>query len=123
MKQNSAAASNAAFDAVGSAHVSSRPQAVGIALAVGLIRLYQLTISPLFPGACRFVPSCSAYASEAVREHGVGRGFWLAAKRLARCHPLCQGGHDPVPPAGTFAKVTAAHRRAKAGVWGGAPRK
>lgn len=66
-------------------------------MVVGLIRLYQLFLSPLFAGSCRFVPSCSAYASEAVERHGALRGLWLAVCRLARCHPLCSGGVDPVP--------------------------
>ena len=70
-------------------------------LALGLIRVYQLFLSPLFAGSCRFLPSCSAYAAEAVERHGAMRGLWLAVCRLARCHPLCRGGVDPVPdPAG-----------------------
>jgi putative membrane protein insertion efficiency factor len=70
---------------------------------VGLIRLYQLLISPLFPRACRFYPSCSQYAVVALTEHGVLRGGWLAAARLARCHPWNDGGVDLVPPKGTNA--------------------
>ena len=62
-----------------------------------LIRGYQLVLSPIFGGACRFVPSCSAYASEAIDRHGAWRGSLLAVKRIARCHPLCDGGYDPVP--------------------------
>jgi putative membrane protein insertion efficiency factor len=65
--------------------------------AIGVIRAYQLAISPFSGGACRFVPSCSAYAVEAVMEHGAWRGFWLAAKRVARCHPFSRYGFDPVP--------------------------
>jgi uncharacterized protein len=67
------------------------------ALALGLIRLYQRAISPLLPPACRFVPTCSVYAFEAIERHGVGPGSWLAVRRLARCHPFCAGGYDPVP--------------------------
>ena len=69
------------------------------------VRLYRLVLSPwktlLFgPAArCRYTPSCSAYAIEALVRHGVARGTWLAAKRLARCHPWASFGHDPVPPA------------------------
>jgi uncharacterized protein len=63
------------------------------------IRLYQLLISPLLPPSCRFYPSCSQYALEAVREHGVFRGGWLSVARLARCHPLNPGGVDVVPAA------------------------
>jgi len=63
------------------------------------IRAYQLAISPLFPPACRHEPSCSRYAIEAIRIHGAGRGLWLAAKRLCRCHPWGAHGRDPVPGA------------------------
>jgi len=66
-------------------------------LFVGLVRLYRLAISPLLPPSCRFHPSCSAYAVEALTRHGAARGSWLAARRLARCHPFCEGGIDPVP--------------------------
>lgn len=65
--------------------------------AIALVRGYQLFVSPLFPAACRYIPTCSAYAVEAIERHGVVRGGWLAAKRIARCHPLRPGGHDPVP--------------------------
>jgi putative membrane protein insertion efficiency factor len=64
---------------------------------VGLIRGYQKFISPALPPACRFYPSCSQYAIEAIARHGALRGSWLAARRLARCHPFHPGGVDPVP--------------------------
>lgn len=67
-------------------------------LVVLPVRFYQYCISPLFPPACRYVPTCSAYTAEAVMRHGVMRGLWLAARRILRCHPWCAGGHDPVPP-------------------------
>jgi hypothetical protein len=68
---------------------------------IALIRLYQVTLGHLLGGCCRFYPSCSAYALEAIRQHGSLRGTWLTVKRLARCHPLNAGGVDMVPPADT----------------------
>lgn len=62
-----------------------------------LIRAYQTTISPMLPAACRYTPSCSAYAAEAIERHGARRGSWLALRRLGRCHPWGGTGHDPVP--------------------------
>lgn len=64
---------------------------------VALVRAYQLFISPLLPAACRYYPSCSAYAVEALEKYGPWRGSWLAAKRIGRCHPFRPGGFDPVP--------------------------
>ena len=64
-----------------------------------LIRAYQLGISPLLGPRCRFYPSCSDYALEAIETHGLRRGGWLAMRRLSRCHPWHPGGVDPVPPA------------------------
>ena len=68
------------------------------ALLIGAIRGYQLALSPLLGPRCRFYPSCSKYALEAVARFGALRGGWLAARRLARCHPWHEGGYDPVPP-------------------------
>lgn len=64
---------------------------------VALVRGYKRWISPLVPPACRFEPTCSVYAAEAIERHGAGRGAWLALKRLLRCRPGCEGGYDPVP--------------------------
>lgn len=61
------------------------------------IRFYQRCISPLTPPACRFTPTCSQYAVEAIRKHGPFKGFWLAVKRISRCHPWGGSGYDPVP--------------------------
>jgi putative membrane protein insertion efficiency factor len=63
---------------------------------LGLLRGYKWAISPLFLPACRYVPTCSEYAMEAVDRHGILRGGWMAVKRLLRCHPLVKGGYDPV---------------------------
>ena len=65
--------------------------------ALGVLRGYKLLFSPLFAGSCRFLPSCSDYAREAIQTHGVVGGVWLAARRLGRCHPLGSSGADPVP--------------------------
>jgi putative membrane protein insertion efficiency factor len=66
-------------------------------LAMGLIKLYQNTLSKVLPPVCRFQPTCSQYAFEAIERHGFARGSWLAAKRIARCNPFSEGGYDPVP--------------------------
>lgn len=63
-----------------------------------LIKLYQFLISPLFPGVCRYRPTCSQYMIEALRIHGVFKGLWLGTKRILRCHPWSGSGYDPVPP-------------------------
>ena len=64
---------------------------------LGMVRGYQYVISPLMPPSCRFVPSCSQYAIEALRRYGPLKGGWLALKRILRCHPLGSSGYDPVP--------------------------
>ena len=66
-------------------------------LLAGLVRGYQLVISPALPPSCRFTPSCSQYALEAIMRHGAVRGTWLTVRRLVRCHPFHPGGFDPVP--------------------------
>ena len=66
-------------------------------LLIGLLRAYRFAISPLYGQVCRYHPSCSAYALEAVTVHGSLKGTWLAVRRVARCHPWARGGYDPVP--------------------------
>ena len=66
-------------------------------LLLGLLALYRKLVSPLLPPACRFHPTCSAYAAEAVRAHGAAKGSFLALKRVLRCHPFNPGGYDPIP--------------------------
>lgn len=66
-------------------------------VAIDLIRVYQRTLSPRLPSSCRFQPTCSWYAIEAIERYGLGRGGWLTLRRLARCHPFCEAGYDPVP--------------------------
>ena len=81
-----------------------RRPAEGLAVRVALaaLRAYKLMVSPLFTGACRFHPSCSTYAADALRAHGLLAGSWLAARRLGRCRPFGGSGYDPVPPRRTF---------------------
>ncbi len=66
-------------------------------LTLGLIRLYQSTVSQVTPSSCRFIPSCSHYTYEAIQKYGMVKGCWLGAKRLVRCNPWSRGGYDPVP--------------------------
>lgn len=66
-------------------------------IVVGLIRIYQWILSPILGPACRFEPTCSEYASEAIVAHGLIRGAWLGIRRIGRCHPLGESGYDPVP--------------------------
>ena len=81
--------------------LGSREGGTGVlnSLLRGLIRLYQLVLSPLLPPRCRYLPSCSDYAIEALARRGVLGGLWLALRRIARCHPWGGSGYDPVPPA------------------------
>jgi len=72
----------------------------GAIIAMVLIRAYQLVISPIIGPACRFEPTCSRYAMEAIGRFGALKGGLLSLKRLLRCHPWCPGGYDPVPPKG-----------------------
>lgn len=66
-------------------------------LLIFLVRGYQVALSPILPASCRFLPSCSAYAVEALERHGAIKGMSLTLRRLARCQPFCTGGYDPVP--------------------------
>ncbi|MCY7408404.1 MAG: membrane protein insertion efficiency factor YidD [Alkalinema sp. CAN_BIN05] len=66
-------------------------------LLLTLVKGYRLFISPLTPPSCRFIPTCSQYALDAIDIHGPLKGSWLGTKRICRCHPFCEGGYDPVP--------------------------
>lgn len=74
-------------------------------LVIGLVRLYQLIISPWIPSSCRYHPTCSQYSIEALKEHGAIKGIWLSIKRIGRCHPWSDGGYDPVPENRTKPKI------------------
>jgi hypothetical protein len=84
---------------VNDARPADRPRSAPARAVIALIGFYRTAISPIRPPACRYTPSCSAYAVEAIERFGLMRGTWLALRRLSRCHPFHQGGHDPVPPA------------------------
>lgn len=76
--------------------MSSARHALRLA-AAGAVRIYQLVVSPWLPPSCRFSPTCSEYARQALIRHGILRGTWMSLRRLSRCHPFCSGGYDPVP--------------------------
>lgn len=76
---------------------------------IGLIHGYRMLISPLFPPVCRFQPTCSQYAIEAIAQFGPWRGTWMALRRISRCHPFHPGGYDPVPPFAAVEGTTDPH--------------
>ncbi len=79
---------------------TDRPPALARVLSlplIGLVTFYRYCVSPMFPSVCRFTPTCSEYALEALKRHGPLRGTWLAIRRIARCHPWGGSGYDPVP--------------------------
>jgi len=88
----------AAAQEAGYARAPGKLSRAAIAVPLLLIRIYQLTLSPYIGNCCRFNPSCSRYAAEALRTHGFWRGSYLAVRRILRCNPFCAGGYDPVPP-------------------------
>lgn len=98
-----------ASDGPATVRVDSRPT---LAVRLGLLGLagYRTLLSPLIGGTCRFSPSCSVYAAEALETHGFLRGAWLAVHRLARCHPFGGWGYDPVPPASAIPRRTLSSR-------------
>lgn len=76
---------------------NGKPSIIAL-IFLGIIHFYRYAVSPLIGSRCRFYPTCSTYGLEAIRVHGALKGGWLTLKRIARCHPLSQGGEDPVPP-------------------------
>ncbi len=84
-------------------------------LLLALVRGYRLLLSPWLGSACRFEPTCSVYALQALETHGAADGSYLVAKRLLRCHPWCEGGHDPVPalPSPESTKLSSNHPQKK----------
>ena len=78
--------------------VVERETSLWVRVLIVPIRLYQILISPLLGGRCRFYPSCSNYCIDALRQHGMLSGLWLGLKRICKCHPFHSGGYDPVPP-------------------------
>lgn len=85
--------------------VRALPRAARV-VAILLIRFYQMALSPLWPASCRYVPTCSQYTIEAIETHGLLRGIWLGARRIARCHPWGGSGYDPVPAPRKKAETT-----------------
>lgn len=79
--------------------ISTPPRRILIGALIGTVRVYRVLLSPVLPQSCRFHPTCSEYAIDAIRGHGPARGPWLALRRIARCHPWGGQGYDPVPPA------------------------
>ena len=76
-----------------------RPLSLGRRVGMFPVRVYRCTLAYFMGGHCRFTPTCSQYALDAIAEHGVIKGWWMSVRRIGRCHPFCPGGHDPVPPA------------------------
>ena len=99
--EDAAASSGAGNSHAVIAGTSSRenhpPAGIGAWVLLAMVRVYQILLSPFLGGACKFYPSCSHYAVEAIQRHGARRGFVLAMKRLGRCRPFTKGGFDPVP--------------------------
>ncbi len=85
------------FSIAAVAHPRNGHATAPAAVALALLRIYKILLSPLFTGSCRFYPSCADYMREAIQVHGTAKGIWLGTRRLARCHPLGSPGVDPVP--------------------------
>lgn len=90
---------------------------------IGLVKAYRLLLSPWLGSACRFEPSCSAYSLQALQQHGAAAGSYLTLRRLARCQPWCEGGHDPVPPASPLPRLACLFTRLVAPLTPAPPKK
>ena len=86
-------------------------------LLIWLLKAYRFAISPLYGQVCRYHPTCSAYALQAVTDHGALRGSWLAVRRIGRCHPWAAGGYDPVPPVGGDPDTTRTAHSEPTSIW------
>ena len=95
--------------------MSKRPSKIARWTALAGIRVYQIFLGPIFGGACRFEPSCSAYAYEAIQRFGAARGTWMGMKRLLRCRPFSQGGYDPVPEEPEYKRTAGENSQRAAG--------
>lgn len=100
-----------------SAEPGDSPRGFMKSLLLGLVNFYIAILSPFFGGACKFYPSCSQYAREAIARHGARTGAWLALKRLGRCRPFTQGGYDPVPDEEEIAMMQAMTRQKELMKW------
>jgi uncharacterized protein len=108
---------NAEVSRPGNPALESAVPKLAQALLLGIVDFYVAVLSPFLGGACKFYPSCSQYAREAIRRHGARTGGWLALKRLSRCRPFTEGGYDPVPDEEEIARIEALTRQKELMKW------